>query len=304
MKKTGIKRIGRNGALAAAAILALASTGMTQTGSTEPAPGAAVMAKSPLARQYKEGETLNYRITGAFINNGPGYYGEFFSTVKKSTAGVFYEELKWSGVKRGDQAVTVPDDFRQYVSLDPAFKVVMPALMNGPYLDTLNFYIDLMLAVKQAAVRKPGDHAYVKRSLPNSWAGGSTLVGYDCIDFDITLTELNESSGTATVLVKHVPPAAGCSIVPPAEWMSKPVSDTVNNFFQVTKDNGKYVADAGKEFFNVEIKLAIPSGKILTATMYNPVSGISRTCSDAQLSDCGAPESSLLVRNISMELMQ
>lgn len=266
--------------------------------------GAAAAAASPLARQYKEGETLNYRINGGGVNNGPGYYGEAASTVRRSTGGVFYEELKWSNVSERGQAVTLPEDFRQYVSLEPAYKHTMPALMHAPFLDMFNFYVDLMLAVKQDAIRKPGDHAYIKRSLPNSWAYGNTLVGYDCIDFDITFTELNESSGTAAVLVRHVPPPAGCSRRPPAEWMSKPVLDTPNNFFQVVKgDDGKYRASMGREFFNVDIRLAVPSGKILSAVMYNPVSGIGRTCADEQLSDCAAPEEFSLVRNISMELV-
>jgi hypothetical protein len=267
------------------------------------APGrTAVKAESPLARKYNEGEVLKYKITGGGVNNGPGYYGEAVSTVRKSTAGVFYEEWKWSGVRENGQDVTLPDDFRQYVSLDPAFKVKMPELMHGPFLDTLNFYVDIVLARRQDAIRKPGDHAYVKRNLPNSWAFGDTLVGYDCVDFDITFTELAESSGTAAVLVKHVPPPGGCSRPAPAEWMNKPVSDTANNFFQVKKADGKYSVMVGKEVFNVEVRLSVPSGKILSAAMYNPVAGIGLTCSDAKFSDCGAPEDFSLIRNISMEL--
>ena len=299
-----MKQLLRYGVFTAVSVIVLVCPILAETGAANAVSSTAAVAASPLARQYKEGETLNYKITGGGVNNGPGYYGEAASTVRKSSSGVFYEELKWSNVRERGQEVTLPDDFRQYVSLEPAYKHTMPALMHSAFLDTFNFYVDLMLAVKQDAIRKPGDHAYIKRSLPNSWAYGNTLVGYDCIDFDITFTELNESSGTAAVLVKHVPPPTGCSRQPPAEWMSKPVLDTPNNFFQVIKGNeGKYSASMGREFFNVDIKLAVPSGKILSAVMYNPVSGIGRTCTDEQLSDCGAPEEFSLVRNISMELV-
>jgi hypothetical protein len=259
-------------------------------------------AASPLARQYVEGETLKYRITGKMVNNGRDYSGEAESTVKKSSAGVFHEELKWTALS--EENLKVPDDFRQQVSLDPLFRPQMPAIMSSAFLDTFNFYVDLMLAIKQRSITAPGDRAYIKRSLPNSWAFGDTLVGYDCIDFDITFTELNESSGTASVLVKHVPPPSGCSRPPPADWMNKPVLDTPNNFFQVKKTgDGKYSTMVGKEVFNVELSLALPSGKILSAAMYNPVSGIGRICSDEQLTDCGALEAFSLVRNISMELV-
>lgn len=291
------------GAIAVLSIFGLAVPGMTGTKAPEPGPAAPVKTESPLARQYKEGETLNYKITGTGVNNGPGYYGEAASTVRKSTEGVFFEELEWSGVRENGQDVKLPADFRQYLSLAPAFKVKMPGLMYSPFLDTLNFYVDLMLAIKQDAIRKPGDRAYVKRNLPNSWAFGDTLVGYDCIDFDIAFTELNVASGTASVLVKHVPPPGGCSRPPPADWMNAPVSDTANNFFQVKKIDGKYSTMVGKEVFSVEVKLAVPSGKILSASMYNPVAGIARLCSDEQLADCGAPEDFSLVRNISMELV-
>jgi len=261
-------------------------------------------AGSPLARQYVEGETLKYKVVITGVNNGPDYSGEALTTVKKSTDGIFYEELTWSALKMGDQEMPVPENFRMLLSLSPDYRPSLPSSFPGPSLDTFNFYADLWLAIRQDSIRKPGDKAYFKRSLPNSWAHGNTLVGYDCIDFDITFTELNQSSGTASVLVKHVPPPGGCSRQPPAEWMNKPVMDTANNFFQVQKrDDGKYGTMVGKEFFNVEITLSMPSGRILSAAMYNPVEGISRTCSDEKLADCGAPEPFSLVRNVSMELV-
>ena len=293
----------RTGVFAAASVIYLSCPLLAEAAAGNASSGTVALTPSPLARRYTEGETLNYRITGAGVNNGPGYYGEAASTVKKSAEGVFYEELKWSKVRELGQEVKLPEDFRQYVSLEPAFKHVMPGLMYSPFLDSFNFYVDLMLAIKQPAIRKPGDRAYIKRSLPNSWAYGATLVGYDCIDFDITFTELNEPSGTAAVLVKHVPPPAGCSTKPPADWMNKPVMDTANNFFQVKKTSeGKYSVMVGKEFFNVDVRLALPSGRILSAVMYNPVEGIAKVCSDEKLSDCGAPEKFSLVRNITMEL--
>ena len=59
----------------------------------------------------------------------------------------------------------------------PDFTDVNPMLI-GPIADLPTFYSDLRPAAKQGTLAHAGDHGYVKRGIPNSWADGTqTLVG-------------------------------------------------------------------------------------------------------------------------------
>jgi hypothetical protein len=70
--------------------------------------------------------------------------------------------------------------------------------------------------------------------------------------------------------------------------MRKPVSDAQNNWFQVEKKSGgQYDAGVGKETFDAEIEILLPSGAIKSATLFNPVELEQRTCADAALAHCG-----------------
>jgi hypothetical protein len=85
--------------------------------------------------------------------------------------------------------------------------------------------------------------------------------------------------------------------------MLKPVSDTANNWVQVEKTkDGKYRAGVGKETFTVEIKLSLADGKILSATMDNPVETIERECEDAALTKCGDPKPHPIRRQVEISL--
>jgi hypothetical protein len=70
--------------------------------------------------------------------------------------------------------------------------------------------------------------------------------------------------------------------------MLQPVGNLPNNWAEVAKgDQGKYLAQIGKETFEVMIKLSLPSGRILSAEMDNPVEVLERECDDAALLKCG-----------------
>jgi len=203
----------------------------------------------------------------------------------------------WSNLIANGVKVPLPDagaTFHEALSLDPGYKLSVPDLRQanpgliGPILDLLTFYADLQLAMRQEGLKHAGDHVAVKHGVANSWADGAhVLIGEDAIDFDITLAEVNVSDDVATVVVRHVPPAQP-GIRLPAEWMRVPVADAPNNWVQVEKENnGKYLAEAGKETFDVEMKINLASGKMLSATMDNPVEAVGRECADAALTSCG-----------------
>jgi hypothetical protein len=153
----------------------------------------------------------------------------------------------------------------------------------------MTFYVDLGFATRRG-LNRPGDHTYIKFGRPVSWAAGEgAILGESSVDFDITLQDLDRSANTATILVRHVPPAQS-QVQLPAAWMHTPVVDTPNNWVSVRKDrNGKYVAAVGKETFDVVIKTSLANGRILSATMDNPVEVLERQCKDAALIVCSNP---------------
>jgi hypothetical protein len=168
----------------------------------------------------------------------------------------------------------------------------------------MTFYSDLFLAMHQGALRKAGDHFYFPSPTTASWADGTAVVlGEDHIDFDITLTAVDTASDVATLLIKHVPPSAP-KIRLPADWMSARVADTPNNWVQVRKTATGFAASVGKETFDVTLNVDISNGKILSARMENPVTKVTRACSDAALTQCGDAQATPTLRRIELSLLR
>ena len=185
----------------------------------------------------------------------------------------------------------------------PGFGSLQPELI-GPVLDLWTFYVDLQLAYQQTELKRPGDHVTIKHGLPNSWADGvSTLVGHDAIDFEITLVGIDKCRNQAELLIKHVPPDK-LSINVPAEWMKEPVADTPNNWVQVKKKDGKYIAAVGKETFDVAATVNVKTGEILSVKMNNPYEILEKECSDSALMNCGSPKRLKNFRKIEINLSQ
>ena len=167
-----------------------------------------------LLRRYREGEMLTYHMQG--VNEDWKYEIQADGVVKKDSAGTFFEEYRWSNLISNHQKVALSSadvEFRQQLSLDlnrnprfPNLSQVNPQLI-GPITDLMTFYADLWLAQKIGKLTHAGDHFYLKRSAPNSWADGNyVLMGEDSIDFDFTLEDVNRSESTATMMIRHVPP--------------------------------------------------------------------------------------------------
>ncbi len=265
---------------------------------------------SPLARHYTAGEKLTFHMKGN--NDGWIYEVQANGVVKQDASGHFMEEYGWSDFKSNAPMTLSPASlsFRQTLTLDPAIQPSVPNLSQvrpfliGPITDLLTVYADLWLAIQQSDLKRPGDHAYVKVGTPSSWADGTYVtLGEDSIDFDLTLKELNAANHFATLLVRHVPPPQP-NVKLPAAWMQTPVADTPNNWIDVKGKNndGKYVAAVGKETFDVEIKISLPDGKILSATIDNLVQAKQRVCTDAALLDCGEPSAHQIRRQIELQL--
>jgi len=156
---------------------------------------------------------------------------------------------------------------------------------------------------KVGIFQHPGDHFLVPNPQPGSWADGThVIIGKDHIDFDLNLQSIDPVKQTAIVLVHHVPPQHP-NLQLPADWMQTPVADTANNWVEVTKTKeGKYEAGVGKETFDVTITVSMTDGRILFATMDNPVVTSSRLCDDAALTKCGVARPHTIHRHIEIAL--
>jgi hypothetical protein len=267
-------------------------------------------APNPLHRQYREGETLVYRMTG--VNENWHYTLRAEGIVKKNDAGHFVEEFRWTDMASDCNPIALSPsmaDFRQRLSLDPGVMPALPDLSKvdpkiiGPITDLMTFYVDLWLPAMMGSVKKPGDHFYFKTGRTNSWADGTrVLTGSDAIDFDFTLKSIDTAAGTALLEVKHVPPQDP-KITLPAAWMQPHVGDGANNWVEVVKQqDGKFEAGVGEETFIVDLTVSLADGKILSGTMDNIVKTTHRTCDDPALTQCTPPQPHQIERKIEIAL--
>ncbi len=260
-------------------------------------------------RRYRSGETLRYEMKGS--NQGWQYQIQADGIVKKDAEGLFYEEIGWSNLRSNSPMLlsTGSLSFRQQLSLSTSKYLIVPDLSKvqpfliGPIADLLTFYSDVFLA-NHLKLSRVGQHAYFQHGTPNSWADGQhVLLGQDSIDFDLSLSALDSEATTATLLIRHVPPAHP-QVKLPAEWMHAPVGDAANNWVQVEKSGDRYIAQVGEETFEVRVKLDTRDGKIVSAELHNPVVFRSRECEDADLSKCGAPKVQTIHREVTLLLVQ
>lgn len=267
-------------------------------------------AVGPLTRHYLDGETLAYHMTGT---NGDWHYtADASGTVKKTASSSTIEEFRWTGMTSNGQPIKLDPamaDFRQPLSLDPSWTPSvsdtskLDPKMVGPIGDLMTFYVDLWLMNKIGILRHAGDHFYLPNPQAISWADGArVLVGKDHVDFDLNLQSLDPVKQTAVVVIHHVPPSHP-NLQLPAEWMQTPVADTANNWVEVTKTkDGKYEAGVGKETFDVTMIVSTVDGRILSASMDNPVVMSGRECDDAALTKCGVARPHTIHRQVEIAL--
>ncbi|HEX8811498.1 MAG TPA: hypothetical protein VF742_05860, partial [Terracidiphilus sp.] len=259
-----------------------------------------------LQRQYREGHTLVYRMNG--INENWHYSLRATGVVKKDGASRFYEEYQWSFIEPAASPSAQTSDFRQHISLDSDQNPSLPDLskvdpkMIGPITDFMTFYADLWLANKLGQLNKPGDHFYFRNPMPpSSWADGTrVLVGLSVTDFDMTLKSVDAATGTAMLEVRHVPPEKS-ALPQKAAWMQDLVGSAPNNWMTIEKEADGFHAGVGEETFDALIKVSLMDGRILSATLENPVKTIERICTDEALTQCGPRQPHLIVRKIEIE---
>lgn len=280
--------------LTAFSVIPLGSIASSETGTQNP-----TASPSPFVRQYRQGEQLAYRMRASNRDRvrNTNYEATARGVVKRDSAGTFYEEYQWSDIVWNGTAFDLPEAnraFRQVLSLAPShtpalpdFSTLHPRLV-GPTADLMTFYSDVWLAMRQPNLRQAGDRAHVNHGDASSWADGTrVLLGEDSIDFDIVLGDVSTSGATRELTVRHVPPERP-KIKIPADWMRAPVADVPNNWVQVIKlGEGRYAAAIGKETFDAQILLSLANGRIVSASLTNPVDAFERECKDEALTQCG-----------------
>jgi len=263
-----------------------------------------------LSRRYVEGERIQYLMKGQ--DGGSTYEVRLTATTNKTSDGRFVDEFAWSDMVANGVSRALPPTsqaFRLAVTLEGGAPFEVPDLAKapgliGPITDLMTFYADLFLAMHQGVLRIARDHFHFANPKSSSWADGTIVVlGEDHIDFDITLTGVDTASDVATLLIKHVPPPAP-NIRLPAEWMHARVADTPNNWVQVRKTATGFDASVGKETFDVTLNVHMSSGKILSAKMENPVTKVTRACSDAGVTQCGDAKATPVMRRIELSLLR
>jgi hypothetical protein len=262
-----------------------------------------------LSRKYVDGEQARYVMKGH--NNANSYEVQITATTVMKAPGRFAEEFAWSNLVTNGTPRTLPASsqaFRIAITLGDEKPFEAPDLsmacgLIGPVTDLMTFYADLFLAMHQGALAKAGDRFVFPSPVAASWADGVRVVlGEDHIDFDLTLVSADAATGIAELLVKHVPPAQP-KIRLPANWMRAPVADASNNWVQVEKTATGYEASVGKETFDVTLTVRIADGRLISATMVNPVTAITRTCSDEALTRCSDAKPDPTMRRIEMTLV-
>ncbi len=259
-----------------------------------------------LSRHYQDGEKLSYQMkaTNEDRHGRLRYDIRADGVVKKNAAGEFVEEFGWSNLVVDGKPRPLADgsaSLRQSLSLEPGYTLTVPNLSQvdpiliGPITDLLTFYADMTVATGQGNLAHPGDHFYFKHGAPNSWADGNyALIGEDSIDFDVTLDAIDSANKIATLTVRHVPPPQP-EVKLPAAWMKAPVADTPNNWVELTRNfasksaTDKYAASVGKETFDVQLKVDLTTGRIISGSLDNPLEVLERDCTDETATTCGDP---------------
>jgi len=259
-------------------------------------------------RRYQEGDKLTYHMKGN--DDGVGYEIQASGVVKRDAQGHYYEEYAWSNLVRESVPVPLPPasvQFRQVLSFDPELTPSLPNLAQvpvliGPITDLLTFYSDFWLTMREGKLQKVGDRFSFQPNMTASWADGSNVIlGQSTIDFEMTLNAIDDASQTATLLVRHVPPKVS-PLKLPAAWMVEPVADTQNNWVSIRKGGDKYIAAIGKETFDVQMKINLVDGLILSGTLDNVVQTRERECTDAAAGNCGEARSRQIKRQIEIVL--
>jgi hypothetical protein len=253
-------------------------------------------------RRYVPDEQYSYLLKRTYLQNGAwSSTGEALSHHKVSIErGVGIENVNWPTYwfknKKYPKGRDLGNDAKSIgayeISLDPNGPLEIPSLnlvppsMVANVTDLNAFYVAISPQAGIRQLKQVGDH-YDGKSVRGDWGGTpGTPTGEDCVQLRLELTGL--SATTANVKTTFLPSPLGCEGFSfKTAWMVPPVSGTTaNNFQEVTHSGKKFDVMWGQEEFTINSVIDRSSGKILSATMENPLHLKLKAGCDQNLENC------------------
>ncbi len=172
----------------------------------------------------------------------------------------------------------------------------------GPVTDLHTFLIAVSHQVGADRLTRLGETFTTGEAAKASWANGENIpVGEDCIQISVTLLELNAE--TAVYETRFMPPADAC-LEPLKPWMEAPVVEgTPNNFQQQMMMGPMAAAMWGREQFIITSTVRRADGRILSATMDNPLTLRLKVGCDPNLDSCKHEMPMTIHRKLQLELL-
>lgn len=255
---------------------------------------AAALSTAPFTykRVYTNGQITRYSYT----EQDAGSTARRSATAELTTVvvnGVGSEIVRWVALqeKTGHDLSAQARGFSAYnLSLDPRSAPLqrvstqeVPEL-EGPVDDLLNFFVDLSPGVGVARLHAAGDSYTMAQPVSGDFSGAAVPLGRDLI---LLTTTLKRVDATQAEFQSSYQPPAGTGLPPYRPWMSAPVCGTApNNFQTVEKQGPGFLALWGCESFVIDTIVDRLDGRIVSATMVNPLSLQGKFCQDAALTAC------------------
>lgn len=236
------------------------------------------------ARRYAPGSVLRYRLSRSYFQDGALERTEHAVSVHTVLPGsppresIAFESLITT---RGGEQLDLTEEMGRFPPYEVSLAASAPEgsldapRLEGWSMDVVGVITDLhtflvatspQVGVEQANAL--GEPYVVPKPVVGSWANGTdVLVGQDCIQITVTLTELREH--TAVFETRFLPPSDHC-LEPLTPRMSEPVvAGTPNNFQQKARMGEQLGAMWGNERFVVVSEVRRSDGALLEASMSN-----------------------------------
>lgn len=250
------------------------------------------------ARHYVPGQVARYAYTEDETQTAGGQTTTSTTTAADRVASYVHrgtggEQVRWVALTvDGTDMTAAARSFPAYdLSLDPRAAdgltvpdtSAVPGLV-GPVTDLTTFYVPLSAQAGIGALHRPGQSETAPTLLSGNFASAAMPVGQDLLQLTTTLTSLTRRQATLTS--DFVPPPAG-GLTVTAPFMDSPVCGTTpNNFEEVQQSGTAFLALWGCEQFTATTVADRASGRIVSASLSNPLQLSAMECQDAALTQC------------------
>jgi hypothetical protein len=269
-------------------------------------------------RDYAPGESYRYKMVRTYEENGAFKREEIAESLHEvPEEGPPRERISFTSLTKRTAEGT--EDLSAAIAKFPAYETSVSATSNpelsalpdlkgwdmgvvGPVTDLHTFLIAVSHQVGADKISEPGQTYTTGEAAKASWANGENIpVGEDCIQISITLLESTDDR--ATYETRFMPPTEAC-LTPLKPWMEAPVVEgTPNNFQQQMMMGPMAAAMWGREQFVITSTIRRSDGRILSATMDNPLTLMLKVGCDPNLDSCKHELPMAIHRKLKLELL-